>query len=160
MDKESTPTIMSLGINLAEIWRLTTDQIEFFWPQLFELVERHPDELGFFYTPESLKEMLESGDIDAWVGFKNSAAEIELAAFLTLEVYPVRTEYKFIWVGGTHWRKFMPGSLDKIEKYAYAKGAEIISGNMRPGWFKLLSPHGFRTRKIVMEKNLIKMRGH
>jgi len=151
---------MPAGINLDEIWHLDKSQISMFWPQISTLIEGHPDDLPTYYSPEHVKEMLETAELDAWVGFKNYSAEIELAALLAFEVYPLRTDYKFVWIGGVNWKKFMPGSLEKIEKYALLNGAERLKADCKAGWFRLLKPYLFTADKIVMSKSLTRTWGH
>lgn len=153
-----TSIMLPAGTNLDEVWRLTPEHIPYFWSSLSQLIVENPDDLPYFYDPETIRTYLLDGKLDAWVGMDKT--EVKIAALLSFETYPLRSEYNFIWIGGKNWARFMPGSLKKIESYAYSIGAEAVVVTGRAGWVRRLKPYGYVSRKIILRKSLIKTLGH
>ena len=152
-------TMVEVGTSLDEIWLVEKGHVKYMWPTLSELITEHPAQLPFFYTPESVFEFLESGTWDLWVGF-DKERQVELAALMCFEVYPMKTVYKFTWIGGRNWKRFMPGSIEKIEKYALAREATEVLIEGRAGWNRLMAPHGYKPISLVLSKSLVRKWGH
>jgi hypothetical protein len=158
-EQVSMDIMVEAGTNLDEIWRIDRGHVKYFFPAVSELITEYPADLPYFYTPESVYEYLDSGTWDLWVGFSLDR-EVELAALLSFDVYPMKTVYRFRWIGGKNWKRFMPGSIEKIERYAFAKHASEVVIEGRSGWVRRMEPHGYKPINVTITKSLIKKWGH
>ncbi len=130
------------GANLAPVW-----------PLALELLQPCLDLDGGRYDAESLREAIETGDMQLWlfgpltpVGLKP-----ELAMTTEIRVYPRQKWINIKYVGGEG-LKFAADFLGTIEAWGRAQGCVGCEGHGRAGWAPLLHSSGYVDRGFGYEK--------
>lgn len=152
-------TIVEAGtcsVNVGKVDPATI--LPYVYEQVAELITSNPHDIFEYYDLPSLFQRIQAGKFDLWLGVDGS--EIELAAILSFEHFPVQNYYRFIWLGGSSLDKYIIDGLPKIEKYAHVVGAQNIALQGRSGWVRKLQRHGYNDIKIEMRKNLTLTKGH
>jgi len=122
--------------------------IEDVWYQVTPLLLKGEKYLSDYYTLDDIKFACIDGSMQLWVGVNG---EISVCAITTIDVYPQANILRFIYCGGKGWRNVAYAHAAIVE---YAKkykciGIDIVA---RDGWWKLLTPFGYKKRAVYLVK--------
>lgn len=91
-----------------------------------------------------------------WVAHAPAGAGIgEVRAVLATELrrYPGRRVAALVACSGAG-REDWTGFLPLVEAWARAEGCAAIEAEARPGWRRVLAPHGYAATHVILEKEL------
>jgi hypothetical protein len=123
------------------------------WDYVVELLEKDPELWNHAHTTDSLRLMLETGQITLWFVVKNGT--IYMAFFTTFQDYPVCRMMEVVWASGKDLVKYLGIGLLGLEDHAKRNGcAGVNIAAYREGWSKPLLPFGYRRTQTIFTKML------
>jgi len=147
-------TTDQLGLNSDDslgIWRVGPDSFQMFWPSVESILSEHPGGLLNFISIDTVKELIQEGKLDLWIGLVNN--EICLAG-LTQFQGSVEKYLEVLWTGGSHFNQLKGLAIDKLEKWGALHGADKIVLGGRLGLIRSMRSIGFEFHRIEVSKPL------
>ena len=132
------------------LWGVQRSQLKDVWPKVGPLLEwglKRSNRL----TAEMIKEALEKGEAQLWVPWDQSG----IRAACVTEIYETSLLKRchVLALAGSGFKDWLP-CLETIEKWAKAKGCELVTMTPRKGLEQHLKGMGYKTPRLCMEKEI------
>jgi len=103
--------------------------------------------------PFDIFDELIDGDAQLWGIFDD---ERELVAAFTTRVCQYRNAraLSIDWIGGSQMNKWLPDGMEKMKDFAKFNGCNLLKGQGRSGWTKVLKNYGWEHDYIAMKMEL------
>lgn len=122
------------------------------WPMVKEWLQKDVTLWDKGQSLESLKFMIEAGELHLWVVTHN---EVIYMSFLTeWKYYPQAKSLKVVWGMGHELEKYILIALSALESYVQRYGAKFVEIDGRDGWAKPLKPFGYVKTQTTFVKEV------
>lgn len=138
---------------MKEVYLLDPPRVNFYWPQIEEVLEDIPGFLDF-YTPEWAFEQIKMGHLHVWALDDGVIRGIVISR---IAEYPRQKVFEIVAVAGIGMLDFFSEMESTFMKLAKACGCKSFSATARPGIARLLKKQGAWTeahrliRPVVVE---------
>lgn len=108
------------------------------------------------FAPRDWRRAFRDRSRQLWVAHEPAGTAIgEVRAVLATELrrYPGRRVAALVACSGSG-REDWIGFLSLVEAWARAQGCAAIEAEARPGWRRVLAPHGYAATHVILEKEL------
>jgi len=131
--------------------RVDPQQLQSLWPAVFPHLVYGRKHLEEYLSLEDVYVMVYSGQMQMWLGINE--AQIELVGLTQALDYPRCRALRFVWIGGSGVRHYQQ-YLDWLELCAKRNGCGKIEVLGRPGWLRVLAPHGYEPKATLLVKDI------
>lgn len=136
---------------MLDIRRINIEMIPHVWEDVRPLLKKATDLSGGRYDVDDLLDPLNAGMTELWT----VADDKLLAAFITvIQRFPRKSVLSIPIIGGDGMAEWLVPGLTAMEAYAKENGCSILEGGGRRAWAKVLAEAGWKTDRIVIEKEL------
>lgn len=137
---------------MLDIRRIGVEGISQIWDDVRPLLKKATDLSGGRYDVDDLLDPLNAGMTELWTVADDDEL---LAAFITvIQRFPRKSVLSLPIIGGCDMEKWLVPGLTAMEAYAKENGCSILEGGGRRAWAKVLAEAGWKTDRIVIEKEL------
>jgi len=103
------------------------------------------------YGPGDLLKLVAAGEYQMWGAADGE--QLDAVMLTRLVQYPRAKSCELASVFGKNMKEWL-GLLDKLESWAKREGCTCIQPVGRPGWERVLKPHGYEKTHLIFEKRL------
>jgi len=125
---------------------IQSNQIDAAWDEITPLIQRVIDKIDLYHTLKSLKEALETEDMQLWIDYENEIKSICITQIIT------NPKYKFIEIILNAGQITSIPLLGQIEQWGKEQGCKKITLIGRIGWGKVLKD--YKQTQVTLEKEL------
>ena len=102
------------------------------------------------YTKQDLIDCIESNDMQLWNAVKGGKViGIEVTQIIR---FPQKKACNLLLTAGTDLGLWSSEMLSQIEQFAKEQGCDLIMGQGRKGWIKVVGKYGFKTQYMATAK--------
>ena len=126
-----------------QLERAERSSLEALWPHILNFLLLHKETWQETETVESIRSEIFNGSLQLWL-LLDSERVIRMGIMTRLAYYPRGTALQIVWAQGEEAAHAVQ-SIDYLEQQAKELGCFRVEVQMgRPGWAKLLKPHGYK----------------
>ena len=143
--------------NGIEVLQIIPSKVEDIWPLVHFMIAEALVYSGRYAEAEDIKQLLLSGDNQLFLVFGSEEGETnKVYGVITTRIFenPNFKELQGLICTGKKMNLWEEKLINTLEKFAKVNGCKKVKAYMRPGYKKVMTKFGYKSRHVEFEKEL------